>query len=134
MRLRCRSPAVNPIEGPMVREMRSLCTGPAAEYSVDSDQLRDVCKLLGVFGRDGGIPRPIEVPCGDFLPFPGIEVFQVFLGYFTRAVLVDVLVDHAHRWFGHDAQTGCNDVELRRTQFLDGEISLALPGEQHVAD
>ena len=68
-----RLPAVNPIEGPMVREMRGLRTGPAAEYSVDSDQLRDVCKLLGVFGRHGGIPRPIEVPCGDFLAFPQFE-------------------------------------------------------------
>ena len=32
-----RLPVVDPIEGPMVREMRGLCTGPAAEYSVDSD-------------------------------------------------------------------------------------------------
>ena len=45
--------------------------------------------------RDGRIARPVEMPRGDLLALPGIEILQIGLGDLARAVLIDVLVDHA---------------------------------------
>ncbi len=75
----------------MIRKMSGLRLGPAAENGIDGDQLRDVLKLTGVLGL---LPPD---PAGDksaWPLFPGplwrIEVLQIFLGHFARAVLIDV--------------------------------------------
>ena len=55
------------IEGTMVCEMGGLCLGPAAECAVNGEQLRNVRKLLGIFGTHRGIARAIKMPRGDLL-------------------------------------------------------------------
>ena len=85
------------------RRSASFCAlGPAAEHLVDGDQF-ELGELLLVFLGHLGIGRTIEVLRGDFLAFGGVQVLQVSLGHFARAVLVHVLVHDGDRRLSQDA-------------------------------
>src|SRR5882757_602544 len=125
--------AIDPIEGPIVCEMSSLRLRPTAECTVDGHE-RDVRKLFRILRGDIRIARTIEMLGGNFLPFLGIQVAQIFFGDLARAMLVDHLVDDGHRRLREDAQRGRDHVELVGTQLLHCEIRFVLPGQQNVAD
>ena len=97
-------------------------------------QQRNALKLAGVAGGDGGIARAIKVLRRDFLSLRGIQILQIFLGHLARAVLIDILVDHADRRLRDDADRGRDDIEFAGTQLLDRQVGLVFPGQQHIAD
>src|SRR5690348_3890453 len=113
--------------------MRGLRLLPAAEGSIDGDQLH-LGKLLGILGRDRFEPRPIEMAGGNLLALRGIQEFEIGLRDLLRAVLRDKLVYHRDRRLGQNAERGRYDLDLVGTELLHTEERFVLPGDQHIAD
>src|ERR1700722_9176674 len=111
----------------MVGEMRGLRLAPAAEYLIDGEQQGDALKLSRIPGCHRWIARAVKMLCRNLLSLRGIQVPQVLLGHFARAVFVDVLIDHADRRFGENADRGRDDIEFVGSQFLERKVSLVLP-------
>src|ERR1039457_6956433 len=115
--------AVNSIESTMIGEMHGLGAGPSAAERVDRHQ-RDVRKLLRVLSGDRRIARAIEVLGDYFLPFLGVQIFEVLLRDLAGAVSVDHLVDDTDRRLGEDAHGRGDDFELVQPKFLQREKGL----------
>ena len=83
---------------------------------------------------DLGIARTIKVARRDFLTFLGIPILQVSVGGVAGAFFIGNLVDDRHRRFCQDRERRRHDLEFLRTELLQRQVRLVLPGEQHVAD
>jgi hypothetical protein len=89
---------------------------------------------LAYFAATSGVARPVKVSGDDFLPFLGVQIFEVGPGDFGRPASDRDLVDDGHRWFGQDADGRIDDLELSLTHLVHGELCLVLPVDEHVAD
>src|SRR6266478_8358663 len=94
---------VDLVEHSAVVEVRLLDGAPVARNIGEAEE-PDVGECAGMLGQDGGVVRPVEMLDADLLPLLGVEKMQIRLGHRSGAVLVDVLVDKAHRGLGQNAE------------------------------
>src|SRR5471032_1711982 len=124
---------VDLVKDAAIGKVRFLRGSPAARYLLDGEQVH-LGKLASVFLGCFFGGRTVIVLGDDVLRFIRVQIVQVSLSSLARAMLVGKLVDHGYRWFRQNADGWRDDVELGRAQFLDGQVSLVFPGDQHVAD
>src|SRR5690606_1713884 len=63
-----------------------------------------------------------------------IKILQIGARNLARAFAFSVAVDECNRWLGENGNGRNDDLELIRSQLFQGEESLVLPGEKHIAD
>ena len=124
---------INLVENAAVGKVSLLRLCPAAEFLVNGDELH-LAEIGGVFGGDGRVARAVKILRRDFLAFVGIKIFQILLRHFGRVMAFGIFVHHRHRRLGQNAQRRRDDFKLVRAEFLEREVRLVFPRQQHVAD
>src|SRR5471030_2264727 len=84
---------IDRIEHAAIGEMRLLRLGPATEGVVDGVEL-DLRELLCQRSRNSRRTWPIEIARRDLLTFLAIQILEVSLSQFARAVAIHDLVDN----------------------------------------
>src|SRR4030095_14449622 len=104
--------------------------GPTPKDVIDREKL-ELWILAGVLGQDVVVALTKEMRGGDFLSGVAVQKSQVLRGHFTRAALVDDLVNDRDGGFSEDADRGHDDFKLVATEFLDQQ-QLVFPVDENV--
>ncbi len=83
--------------------------------------------------QDGRIRRPVEVLGREFLCFLAVKVLKIGLCHFGGAVLSCINVDQGHGRFCQNTDAGIDDFIFVGAIFLENQMGLVFPGNQHIA-
>ena len=83
---------------------------------------------------NGGITRAVMVLRRDSLSFRRIDEIEICLRGRAGALLVHHLVDDRDRGLGENRERRRDDLEPVLAEFVDRQIGLVFPRQQHIAD
>lgn len=116
---------------PPSAKKRSWAWAQPAEM-LDVGHLDVQVEHVAVLLQDGLVAGAVVVLCRQVLGLRGIQALQVGGGQFLGAPHIGHFVHHRHRGLAQDGHAGGDDLVALRV-FLEGEVGLVLPGDEHVA-